>query len=215
VARVIGGVVRQALADAGCGAVAILDDGSPEAGFAATCCAAGVGEAAVLRVAAPPAERVEELLGILLPGGVDEVPAAAAAAEAHRLAGRLAAAVAGALLAHPATKTVLLLAERPPCEPLLPLGDLWASQLEALLGAWRGPPEVERLAAEAGGIARLDAALGARFDERRPEAEALALLPAPAADAVRAALLRGRFLRRRIGLVPKLSSRTLGIDLFE
>lgn len=119
-----------------------------------------------------------------------------------------------ALTAHPANKTALLLGGRIPPEPLLPVGDLYASQIEALAGGWTAPAVVRELAERAGGIAALDGALAALVDERRAAGPALATLPPAVRPAVLAAFEQGRFARRRVGIVPKLGARTLGIDLF-
>src|SRR5690606_16030915 len=108
----------------------------------------------------------------------------------------------------------LLLAAAVPPEPLIPLGDLYASEVERLAGSWSAPPEVAALADLAGGIDRLDAALIEHLDRRRPAEAALASLPPAARAAVLDALETGRFARRRIGLVPKLTTRTLGVDYF-
>jgi hypothetical protein len=119
------------------------------------------------------------------------------------------------LTAHPVNKTALLLGGRPPRADLLPLGDVWASQIEALTGRWSGPAEVEALAAAAGGATALDTALRALVEERQP-AQAVALPPASdAAGELLRLYARGRFFRRWPRLVPKLTVRTLGIDLFE
>ncbi|MGE5863511.1 MAG: hypothetical protein ACM32J_00290 [Rhizobacter sp.] len=118
------------------------------------------------------------------------------------------------LTAHPASKTVLLL---PPevTAPLLPLGDLYASQVEALAGSWSAPAAVQALAARAGGIAALDAALQRWLEERRAPAEAFTPLGPELAAELLERLERSRAARWRPGLVPKLGSRTLGVDLYE
>ncbi|HEX6940167.1 MAG TPA: hypothetical protein VF158_12205 [Longimicrobiales bacterium] len=208
VGGVVAEVVRQAVRDAGATGVVLLDDGSPEAGLAREWCTQALGADAVVCIPPPAPAAVEACRRVL---GAD-VPGDAAAEEAHRFHARLAAA-GGALVAHPANKTALLLGPRTPPEPLLPLGDLYAGQVATLAGAWTAPPEVRRLAELAGGVAALDAALHAWLEERRPIDAALAPL-GPAAAEVRRALEAGRFHRRRVGLVPKLGSRTLGIDLF-
>ncbi len=206
VAWVVGGVVRQALRDAGAQLLVILDDGSPEANLAHDWCAAVLGAnfVALARGAAPPAGK---------PGEVDP---ALVAEEARRWEARLVAGRSGvALVANPANKTALLLTAAPTPEPLLPLGDLYATDVLALSGAWSGPARVRALAERAGGIEALDGALRAYFDERRPLEEALADLPDQARGELACALAAARFARRRMGLVPKLGPRTLGIDLFQ
>lgn len=213
VAGVVGEVVRQAVRDAGARGVVIPDDGSPEARLTLDWCRLALGADAVLAVPPPPpaaAATLSERAGV--PPG--SVPADRVLEETHRFAARVAAAARDALLAHPANKTALLLSGTLPPEPLLPLGDLYASQVEDLIGGWSAPPAVRALADEAGGIARLDAALEAVVDERRPVEALPALLGEAAGRAVLHALEAGRFARRRIGLVPKLGARTLGIDLF-
>lgn len=208
VGGVVAEVVRQAVRDAGATGVVLIDDGSPEASLAREWCADAVGADAVIAVPPPSPAAVDaccDALGAGLDGGV-------AAEEVHRLHARLIAAARDALVAHPANKTALLLASRTPPEPLLPLGDLYAGQVAALTGAWTAPPDVLRLVDGAGGIAAVDAALYAWLEERRPLDVALASL-GRAASGVHRAIDAGRFARRRVGLVPKLGGRTLGIDL--
>lgn len=120
--------------------------------------------------------------------------------------------VYGALPAHPANKTALLLGELPP-EPLLPLGDLWATDVLALCGGWSASPEVEALAADAGGIEVLDGALRRLIDGR--DAAALDALPPGIAERIRAMLVAGSAARRYPHVVPKLGGRTLFADLYE
>jgi hypothetical protein len=118
-----------------------------------------------------------------------------------------------ALSAHPANKTALLLGGAPPPEPLLPLGDLWATDVLALGGGWSAPPEVEALARDAGGIEALDGALRRRIDGR--DASALDAFPPEIAERVRTMLAAGSAARRYPHLVPKLGPRTLFADLYE
>lgn len=172
--RIIGGVVRQAVEDAGAAGVRIVEADSPEGRLLADWCRLALGD------------------GRVFTGSVE----------------------ARAVHAHPVTKTVLLLDE-PPLAPLLPLGDLYASQAGELTGDWSAPDSVRELAGLAGGIGALDGALRAWADERRPLGEALAPLGAEAAAAVAAALQAQRWRRWRLGLVPKLGGRTFGIDLWE
>lgn len=121
----------------------------------------------------------------------------------------------GALVAHPASKTALLLSPRLPLADLLPLGDVWASQVAELAGGWSGTPELRRLADAAGGIAALDRAMQGLVEERQPAATALRGLPARVADEVLTLYEAGRHARLRPRLTPKLTARTLGIDLFD
>ncbi|HEX5727739.1 MAG TPA: hypothetical protein VFX98_19870, partial [Longimicrobiaceae bacterium] len=148
---------------------------------------------------------VEPLLH--LAGGADP---AVVRAEALRMKARL---VPGAVAANPASKTVLLLGGELPPEPLLPLGDLYAGEVAELAGGWSAPEPVLRLAELAGGVAALDAALRGWADRRDPGA--LDALPPAAAEAVRAALARGRAARLHPRVVPKRGFRTLCVDRFE
>ncbi len=203
IAEVIGAVARQALADRGRTRIALLDDGGPEAELAARLLTAVLGVDAVERVS--DGGDVESVLH-----AADGISPARRAEEARRTRARL---MDGALPAHPASKTVLLLGGELPPEPLLPLGDLWASEVAALAGAWSAPGEIRALAEAAGGIDALDAALRGLIDGR--DAAALDALPAGVRDAVRGRLAAGRASRIFPRVVPKLGSRTLGADLFE
>jgi hypothetical protein len=193
VASVVVAVAEGALRDRGLHRVALVDDGGPEAALAA---------------------RFLERLGpgrlVRVVGAEDEPGGVAAGEERRRFRARL---VEGALAAHPASKTVLLLNGPLPPEPLLPLGDLWASEVEALHGACSAPAEIAALAAQAGGFAELDGALRALIDGRDPDG--LAALGGPVRAGVERKLAAGAAARRWPLLVPRMGSRTLGMDLFE
>jgi hypothetical protein len=204
-AAVVGPVTRQALADHGLGRVALLDDGSPEAGLAVRILSADPGPGVLVRVTAAEGE-VEPVLH-LLGASVD---ARVAADELRRLRARL---VPDALTANAANKTALLLGGELPPEPLLPLGDLWASQVAEMAGGWSAPDSIVRIVELAGGIGPLDAALRRWIDARDPAG--LDGLPAAARDAVRRAFATGRASRTWARTVPKLGFRTLGVDLHE
>jgi len=204
IAAIIGAVARQALHDRGAQRIALLDDGGPEARFAARVLADALDADAVVRVTATDAE-VESVLH-LAPG----VSGEDLRHELCRLKARL---VPGALAAHPGNKTALLLGTPLPPEPLLPLGDLWASEAAELAGGWSAPAPVRRIAEDAGGIEKLDDALRAFVDRRDPRG--LDGLPDGVANAVRRALAAGRAGRMHSMIVPKLGARTLGVDLFE
>jgi hypothetical protein len=210
VALVVGGVLRQAVYDAGAHGILLLDALSPEGRLASAWAEAALGAGAVTTVRP---EVVDALGGALAGAGHDEL-AGVEGAELERACARSHAARAGTLLAHPANKTALLLGRCVPPEPLLPLGDLYASQVAELAGGWSGPREVHQLAARVGGIAVLDGVLEEMLENRRPPAAAMSNLPADAARDLLDALEMGRFRRRRIGLVPKLSARTPGIDMW-
>ena len=119
----------------------------------------------------------------------------------------------GALAAHPAHKTTLLLGPALPPEPLLPLGDLYASEVAELCGGWSGPEEVRAIADGAGGIGALDAALRLWLDRRDPRG--LDALPPAVAAEVERRFRAGRAARIAPRTIPKLGTRTLGVDLLE
>ena len=201
VASVVRAVIAGAVHEAGAAGVVVLDDWTPEGELVYEWLIAELGEDRVWR-AASLASNVQQ------GGGVDP-------ADAHRLVAWRMARERAALIAHPANKTVLLLGGRVPWADLFPLGDLWASQVEALARRWSGPIEVEKVAAAAGGLAALDASLARMIDARAHPAEALANLPPAAARQLVTLYERGRYFRLRARLVPKLGTRTLGIDLFD
>lgn len=205
-ARIVAGVVRQAVEDAGAAGVVLLEAGTPEGMLAAEWAARSLGAARVWRADAPPDEAHDRHGGLATPPSLPR-------AEAERAAGRVLAARLGALLAHPSNKTALLLSRSAPPESLLPLGDLYASQVAALAGGWSLPDEVRDLAERLGGIEVLDAALMKLFEHRAPAAALEPLGAGEGAELV-ARLDAARFARARVGLVPKLGRRTLGVDLF-
>jgi hypothetical protein len=204
VADVVGAVARQALADRGLSRIALLDDGGEQAALAAALLAHGLGEAAVERVTVA-ADEVEPLLPAC-PG----VPRERVRDELRRMRGRL----ADALSAHPASKTELMMGGPPPPEPLLPLGDLWATDVLALGAAWSGSAELRSIADEAGGIEALDGALRRLVDQRESVGWESGL-PASVRPRVTRMVRGGAAWRRDPFIVPKLGSRTLGTDLFE
>jgi hypothetical protein len=118
------------------------------------------------------------------------------------------------LTVHAATRTTLLLT---PVfgAALLPLGDLYGSEVLELGGDWKPPEPVRELADAAGGADALDQALSRWADERRSPDDAFRGLPPTLAGELRAVLAANRFARRHGGLVPKLTGRTVGIDLWE
>jgi hypothetical protein len=203
VAEVIGAVARQALADRGVSRIALLDDGGPEARLALSILRGALGDDAVVSIDTTDVD-TEPLLRELTVDTrrIDE--------EVRRMRARL---KDDALAAHPANKTALLLGGAPPPEPLLPLGDLWATEVLALGGGWSASPEIERLAEDAGGIQALDGALRRLVDGR--DAAGLDALPAEVAERVRTMLAAGSAARRYPHVVPKLGSRTLFADLYE
>ncbi|MGQ0813620.1 MAG: hypothetical protein ACT4O1_04065 [Gemmatimonadota bacterium] len=112
-----------------------------------------------------------------------------------------------------ASKTALLLGTAGSAD-VLPLGDLYHSQLVVLIGAVPLPPVVAELAHACGGAETLDHALQRFFDERRDWAAATNELAPAARHMLEHQLDAARFRRARVGIVPKLGARTLGIDLY-
>jgi hypothetical protein len=183
IARVITGVVRQALQDAHASKLIVLEPLAPEGRL---------------------------FLGWCHEAGLDAVPASQATGWDGRhedpRANR------SALAVHPVNRTALLLGDAPR-EPVLPLGDVPASIVEACAGGWTGSEAVISLAARAGGVEALDGALFRWLERREPFAIATAELEPEVACALRIRFEASRFSRRRAGLVPKLSYRTVGHDL--
>jgi hypothetical protein len=214
---IIGAVARQALGDRCCTRVAVLDDESPEAALASRWLAAELGAQQVVRVEVSDPQ-VESVLHLLQANFGDVLGLqngssggrTAVAAEVRRLLARL---HPGALAANPINKTSLLLGGDLPPEPLLPLGDLYASEIRELVGDWSAPPPVRALADLCGGVELLDGALRRYFDGREPAG--LESLASDARRGVETALARGRASRLIGTVVPKLGGRTVGVDLFE
>jgi hypothetical protein len=199
VARVVSGVVGAAVLEAAATGVTVLADWTPEGELLYEWLVRELGEGRVWRAAS-------------LASNVHQGAAEPAAGRAVTPTGPQLSAD-GALTAHPLNKTALLLGGRVPHADLLPLGDLWASQVERLTGRWSAPAEVEAAAAAAGGIQELDSALR-RMVEDRCEIGDLGIGRSAAGQLVEL-YERGRFYRLRPRLVPKLTARTLGIDLFD
>jgi hypothetical protein len=111
------------------------------------------------------------------------------------------------------TKTELLLAGAGASADLYPLGDLYASEVMMFCPDCSVSQDVAELAARAGGLHELDGALRALLDERRAEATAFAAIP-HLREEVLTRMQQTRFRRARLGIIPKLGARTIGIDLF-
>lgn len=193
-------VIAEAVRSAHAGGVVILDDWTPEGELAHEWLVGILGEPRVWRAAT--------LASNVHADGLDrseaQLPGAWRCAREH-----------AALIVHPASKTALLLGGPPPHADLLPFGDVYASQLERLAGSCGVPEDVAQLARDAGGIEAVDAALARLVDSRMPAAAALAPLDAAVAGELLRMYERGRYFRLRPRLIPKLSARTLGIDLFD
>lgn len=216
-ARIVGGVVAGAVSDARAEGVALLDEDSPEADLVRDWCQRALGTGRVLVLPLPLPDRVDpclQELGALLGTAGGAATPDELRRELGRLLLRIEARRRALLTAGTANKTALVLSVEPSNESLLPLGDLWASQVSDLAGGWSAPPEVRALAEEAGGIEALDRTLARWVDARVPLERALDELRPSARAGLAEMIERARFARRRSGLVPKLGGRTAGIDLF-
>jgi len=203
---VVGAVVRSVLDASQADVVVLLDDGSPEARLCNSLLAE-ILPAERLQVAGaddPDLEPVLRYGRANAPEGGHRVRL-----EAARYSARLRT---DGLVTCAANKTALLLAPLPP-DPLLPLGDVYATQVGSLAEGWSVPDEVAHLASLAGGMEALDEALFRRLDLRMPTG--LDSLPEAARRAVEEALHRHRHSRKYPAVVPKIGSRTLGVDLHE
>jgi len=215
ISDVVTAVAKQMLLDRGAERFALLDDGSTESTLAAEWLSAALGADAVVRVRGD-ARSVDSLLqphraaAADQPRAAHQVERARAEAEVRRLHARL---VPGAVVANPANKTALLLGGAPPPDPFFPLGDLYASEVALLAGGWTAPADVREIAAACGGVGPLDDALRGLVDHRN--AAALERLGPENRRSVAAALARGRAARVFGTVVPKIGTRTLGVDLFE
>ncbi|HUF49448.1 MAG TPA: hypothetical protein VMN60_01360 [Longimicrobiales bacterium] len=199
VEQVVRGVVAAAVRAAGADGVVVLEDWTAEGELLYEWLVRELGEARVWRVAS-------------LASNVQGVPGTM---EAQLVAAWRASREGRALLAHPVNRTALLLGGPPPRADLLPFGDVPASQLEALTGGWTASPEIEQVAAAAGGVQALDRALGRWIDERWTVENALADVDPAVARRIVELYERGRYYRLRPLVVPKLGARTIGIDLFD
>jgi hypothetical protein len=197
VQAIVVGVIAEAVVSAGAQGVAVLDDWTPEGELVYEWLVEALGEARVWRGATLASNVHGE--------NPDDAQVLAASHFARDRAG---------LIAHPASKTALLLGGPLPRADLFPLGDLYASQVARLAGAWSVPPELEPILRRIGGIDVLDAALARLIDGRESAEPALAALGSEAGEIARM-YERGRFYRLRPRLVPRLGVRTLGVDLFD
>jgi hypothetical protein len=197
---IVGDVIVEAVRSAEAAGVVVLDDWTPEGELAYEWLVGALGETRVWRGAS--------LASNVQGAGVD-------GADAQLLGAWHFASERAGLIAHPASKTTLLLGGPLPHAHLLPLGDLYASQVAELAGGWSMPDELAAIAARAGGLELLDAALARLVDAREPPATALDALAGDTAGEVMRLYERGRYHRLRPRLVPKLGARTLGVDLFD
>ncbi|MGH7475883.1 MAG: hypothetical protein ACRELD_06320 [Longimicrobiales bacterium] len=213
-AAVVAGVLARAIADRAATVIVLLEHDTPEGALLRAWIETqlGAGHCIIVSASDSLASAVARDARGLAPSG--EPAASFERAECTRALGRVVARRLRGIVAHPINKTALLLGDDFPPEPLLPLGDLYASQVQELADGCTLPPRVRDLAERAGGLRRLDSTLYALLDRRVDAALACVGLP----PAVRTDILRmldgGRAARRHLGLIPKLGRATPGIDLW-
>jgi hypothetical protein len=115
------------------------------------------------------------------------------------------------LLLGTANKTHLLLGYGPAHPPILPLGDLYASQILELAGGCTLPAPLTGMATEE--ISAVDSALRAYFEDGRSANEAFRGLEPGRARQIRQMLQESSRLWHPLPLIPKLGEATLGLDL--
>lgn len=202
--RIVGGVIVQALDDARAQSLIVLEADTPEGRLLTSWAERVIGADRVHRPPSSPERWATR---------TDGIDVAAARREVERMMARLEGRRSRSLVAHPANKTALLLGPDFPPEALLPMGDLYASRIDALAGGWSAHEDVRSLAERAGGVRALDDALRRRIERREPAESAFDSLPRDLCEDIIERLDAGRFHRRMAGIVPKLGHRTLGIDL--
>jgi hypothetical protein len=194
---IIGDVVVAAVDAAQAGGVIVLRDWTPEGELAYEWLVAALGEARVWRGASLASN-------VHVPDREDaQILAAWRFSREH-----------GALIADPSSKTALLLGGSLPPADLFPLGDLYASQVAVLAGGWSVPDRLRPIIEQIGAAA-LDESLMRLVEAREAPDLAFAGIDRTVADELTTLYERGRSGRLRRWLVPKLTARTLGIDLFD
>lgn len=200
---VVVGVVDSALRERGAGGVVLAGPESPERRLLVR----WLGERAVV-----PADEAVAPVREVLAAAAPDAPPQVLEVEARRAVARARAAAEGLLCAAEIHKTTLVLASALPPEPVLPLGDVWASEVEAAAGACTVPAPLEGLVAP-DAIASVDGALRAHLESGVALEEALAPLESAVRERLADLLRRRPWGRFRMPLVPKLGARTVGIDL--
>ena len=133
------------------------------------------------------------------------------ASEASELAGWALAWAEGLLLLGTSNKTCLLLTPTQPVPTVLPLGDLYASQIAELAGTSTRPPCLESASPDE--LRAVDSALEAYYVDGAGEDAAFEKLDLDLRNSVLAALDKVRRGWHLKPLIPKLGGATLGMDL--
>lgn len=208
IARVVVAVVAEAIREAGAQGVVLTSSPRPETSllerwFGAAAITVKVPDAEVVRA-------VADSLDVILAGDAS-AGVARSNEEARRAAARVIANHEGLIPVSAVNKTELIWAERLPPEPLLPLGDLYASQIHTLTGACTVPPPLVGI--EPHRLRAVDEAISQVVDDGvRPDV-AFAELPPELRDATFSAMHRSAWRGTLPPVVPKLSRRTLAVDL--
>jgi hypothetical protein len=208
VARVVVAVVAQAIREADAHGVVLVSAPRPETALLERWLAA-----AAITVLLPDSEVVRlvaDSLGAIKGTDTSEI-VARSREEARRAAARTMANQEGLIPISAANKTELIWAERLPPEPLLPLGDLYASQIHALAGSCTAPPPLTDI--EPARLRAVDKAIARVVDGGDRPSTAFADLPSELRDAAHSALRRSVWKGTLSPIVPKLGGRTLGLDL--
>jgi hypothetical protein len=142
---------------------------------------------------------------------VPELDASTLQADASSLAGAALARARGLLHLGSSNKTCLLLSYALPIQPILPLGDLVASEIRSMTGSCTLPPCLRTASPEA--VEAVDGALRAYLEEGFRLEDSLGGLTRPLRREVQVALDRARRAWHPLPMIPKLSRATLGLDL--
>ena len=208
---IITGVIREALRYSGRSAVMVVGGGPEEALLESW-----LGDA---HIPFQPAPRkvMERMLPILKdledeesqPPGTSTDPALTQ--RASELAGQAVASARDLLLLGTANKTSLLLSFSTSVQPVLPLGDLYASQIQEMSGDCTVPGALRGISAKE--LSAVDSALRAYFEGGLPPETAFGELEPERSQQVREMLEESRRRWHPLPLIPKLGDATLGMDL--
>lgn len=208
---VVLGVAREALRESGARGLIMATPPGPESRLLARWCEAGGPT-----LQEPDPELVSALARVLddrAPGdGGDAGAGEASTRDAWRAAARIRARDDGLIPAAPVNRTALLLSPRPPSEPFLPLADVPASTVLALLGGCTLPGSFRDVAEDPEALRAVEEILGGRRRGREAGPEAGATDP-ELRRRVLDALATGSWWRRVPPLVPKLGPGTWPTDL--
>jgi hypothetical protein len=210
--KIITGVVREALRSSGRSGV-VLSGGGPEETLLGEWL-----EEAKIPFVIPRKSDTGQTKGLLNSichqagrAGVLAERGSELAAEASGLAGWANAWAEGLLLLGTSNKTCLLLSPTQPIQPVLPLGDLYASQVVELAGGSTFPPCLQNASHEE--LRAVDRALEAYYERGFREEAAFEGLDSGLRRSTLAALANARRGWHPKPLIPKLGEATLGLDL--